>query len=608
MDELEMNELQEQETVAEGIREFAEEVAESAEETMQEPVQKTAEKGGSNLIGMIAGFAILLAFLAVIWMSPAGSGVKDTGVFYAKDNGLYFYDLKNEPYLVQEEISNGGSYHYFYTAWGAGVAEDNADAYYTANIQADGTYDLYYKNVKKNAEPQLVKNGVSDYKASKNGDTAAFLHQQEDGLYLSLFDGKETFDVSKEMKLEEDAYVLSEDGKYLVYRDAYGILQAAEVKNPAEPVALTDNCPLYALAKETGILYFVSMADESYSIYSYDFKDEPVVVAENVNFMELMPNGRDLLYGVTPAENIPYAELIEDDMAETDAAMTEDDENYGQKLMRDEIRAAMKNGEGIKPVLMEYYLLSNGKATMVADRVISAAAAKGEGNFVTGYQAKEVKPISMSMLSGGLQMVEMLYYMSLSYGGMDVFLADGNGNVEILTGASIKPESLKVSSDGTKAAYLMENANTGGNILIQMEIGKAAEAAAVQMDVEEFEFVGKNDLFYYYAYEGGAGKLAKAGDGDNSISAVSGVQFAKDMGRVYYLLLDMNTGNGKMEWWDGENRETIDGGIFAFQYKGGGKAALLYQYDVMEQTGDLGYYDGKGVTMLDEDITAIFID
>ena len=80
------------------------------------------------------------------------------------------------------------------------------------------------------------------------------------------------------------------------------------------------------------------------------------------------------------------------------------------------------------------------------------------------------------------------------------------------------------------------------------------------------------------------------------------------MGRVYYLLLDQNTGNGKMEWWDGENRETIDGGVFAFQYKGNGKAALIYDYDIVNLTGNLGYYDGKGVTMLDEDVTAIFIN
>ena len=115
-------------------------------------------------------------------------------------------------------------------------------------------------------------------------------------------------------------------------------------------------------------------------------------------------------------------------------------------------------------------------------------------------------------------------------------------------------------------------------------------------------------LFYYYDYANNVGKLAKAGDGENSIDGASGVQFAKDAGRVYYLLLDQNTGNGKMEWWDGENRETIDGGVFAFQYKGNGKAALVYDYDLVTLTGGLGYYDGKGVTKLDEDITAIFIN
>ena len=145
-------------------------------------------------------------------------------------------------------------------------------------------------------------------------------------------------------------------------------------------------------------------------------------------------------------------------------------------------------------------------------------------------------------------------------------------------------------------------------MLMQMEIGKAAEAEALQKNVEEFAFTGRNELFYYYDYANGAGKLAKAGEGDNSITDASGVQFAKDMGRVYYLLLDQNTGNGKMEWWDGENRETIDGGVFAFQYKGNGKAALVYDYDLAKLTGDLGYYDGKGVTMLDEDVTAIFIN
>jgi len=331
-------------------------------------------------------------------------------------------------------------------------------------------------------------------------------------------------------------------------------------------------------------------------------------VAENAQYMELMPNGKDLLYGVKPTEIIPYSELLEDDMAEIDAAMKEDDPNYEQKLMRDTLREAMKSGEGLEPLMQEFYILSNGKATLVADNVVSAVAvADSEQNFVTGYKARPFQPLYLSVIGGGLEMVDMIYYMSLNYGGMEPFLADANGNVEVLTGSGVLPNTVKVSSDGSKAAYLATDEATGSNVLMEMEIGKAAEAAALQMNVEDFAFVGKNDLFYYYDYANGAGKLAKAGEGDNSISDASGVHFAEDVGRVYYLLLDQNTGHGKMEWWDGSNRETIDGGIFAFQYKGNGKAALLYDYDLISQVGDLGYYDGKGVTMLDEDITAIFM-
>lgn len=630
MDDMEKKEELEQEgTVAEEIEETAEDVSEvkeiSAEAAETETTEESAveeveeaeepaeaapvkqEKGGSNVIGMIAGLVLFVAFLAVVWMSPVGSSGKDTGVFYAKDNDLYFYDMKNEPYLLQEGISAGGGYNYFYSAWGAGVSQDNEDVYYTANVRADGTYDLYYKDLKTGAEPIRAAVDVSDHIVSENGDMAAFLEKFEDGLHLSLFDGKESYAVSSEMSLEEDVYALSKNGKYLVYRDAYDILHATKTEFPAAPVALTDDCPLYALAEDT--LYFVSKAEDVYNIYSYDFENEPVLVAENAQYMELMPNGKDLLYGVKPTEIIPYSELLEDDMAEIDAAMKEDDPNYEQKLMRDELRAAMESGEGLEPLLQEFYLYSNGKATLVVDNVVSAVAVKDcDQNFVTGYKAKAFQPLYLSVIGGGLEMVDMIYYMSINYGGMQPFLADAAGNVEVLTGSGVLPDSLKISADGTKAAYLMTNENTGGNILMQMEIGKAADAGAVQMDVEEFAFVGKNDLFYYYEYADGAGTLAKAGEGDNSISAASGVHFAKDTGRVYYLLLDQNTGHGKMEWWDGENRETIDGGIFAFQYKGNGRAALIYDYDLMKQTGDLGYYDGKGVTMLDEDMTAIFIN
>ena len=616
MDELEKKE--ELEPVVEEIEEVVEEPKEEpAEEATEEPaeetetgerpVEKTAEKGGSNVIGIIVGAALFIAFLAVVWMTPVGKVVKDTGVLYAKDNDLYYYDMKNEPYLLQEDISAGGGYNYFYSAWGAGVSQDNEDLYYTANVQAEGTYDLYYKDLKADDAAELVDSGVIDHKVSKNGEVVAYLAMKGDSLELRHFDGKEKRVAEEGMKLEEDVYSLSADGKYLAYKDAYDMLCATRTDLADPATKLTDDCPLYALAEDT--LYFVSKADGMYNIYSYDFKNEPVLVAENAQYMELMPNGRDLLYGVKPTEIIPYSELLEDDMAEIDAAMKEDDPNYEQKLMRDELREAMKSGKGLEPLLQEYYILSNGKARLVADHVVSAiAVADSDKNFITGYKAKPFQPLYLSVIDGGLEMVDMIYYMSINYGGVQPFLADGVGNVEMLDGSGVQLNTMQVSPDGSRAAYLVKDENSGENMLMQMKIGKAAEAAVVQKNVKEFAFVGRNDLFYYYDFANGAGKLGKAGEGDNSIDAASGVQFAKDAGRVYYLLLDQKTGNGKMEWWDGETRETIDGGVFAFQYKGNGKAALVYGYDPAQLTGDLGYYDGKGVTKLDEDITAIFIN
>lgn len=592
------------------VEESAEETVEAEEPAAEEtPVaEKATEKSG--IIGIVIGLAAFIAILAFCWMSPAGGSVKDTGVMYAKDNALYLYDLKNEPYLLQENIADGGSYHYFYTAWGASVAEEGDWAYYIANIDETGAADLYRKNMKDAAaEGELIDSNVYDYMASKDGEVVAYLAMDDDSLELRIYNGKESTVIADGMHLEDGVYSLSADGKYLVYTDAYDMLCATETNGAATAAVLTDDSPLYVLAEEAGILYFVSKAEDSYNIYSYDFNSEPALVAENASYMELMPNGKDLLYGVMPAEIIPYSELLIDDMAEADAAMTEDDENYEQKLMRDEIRVAMESGEGIQPMLQEYYVLANGKATLVADNVISAIAVDSERPFVTGYKALEFQPIQLSMVSGGLEMVEMIYYMTLNYGGMEVFLADGNGNLETMTGTEVQLDTIKISKNGQKAAYLATDAATGGNVLMQMTIGKAAEATAVQTNVEDYAFLGGNGpLCYYYDYANGAGTVGSV-ESDRTITGALGVQFAEDVEEVYYIA-DANsiTGLGQMQHWDGSGEPVIvDGGVFAFQYKGNGKAAVLYNYDVAAGTGDLGYYNGKGVTMLDEDVTALFM-
>ncbi len=614
-EELEQKEISEQEMkaveeVTEAVAEEVQETAETAEEEQEEmPVEKKpAEKG--NLLGIIVGLAVFIALLGYLWMNPMGGSGRDTGVLYAKDNDLYYYDLKNEPFLLQEEISDGGSYHYFYNAWGASVAEEGSAVYYLADIDENGAGDLYCMD---GAEAEQLDEGVVDFMVSKNGKAAAYLKKGEHNVELRYYSEGMIFVISEEMQLAEDSYSISSDGTYLIYQDAYSLLNAAKIL-PGEGIVsekLTEDCPLYTLAEDAGVLYYVAKAEGNYNIYSYDFETEPQLIAENASYMELMPNGKDLLYGVKSAEKVLYQDIIVDDMAEIDAAMKETDENYELKLQRDAIREAAANGEGIDPLMLEYYLLSGGEARLVVDNVVSAVAvADSEKNFVTGYKARDFQPVYLSVVGGGLEMVDMIYYMSLNYGGMEPFLADDKGNIEILTGPGVLPNTLRVSSDGSRAAYLTENPNTGGNILLQMEIGKAADAGAVQENVEKFAFIGGNGpLCYYYEYANGTGTLASV-NSERTITDAAGVEFAKDVKEVYYIRdIDNTTGVGMMEHWDGKGEPTIvDGDVFAFQYKGNGKVAVIQGYDLQKQTGSLGYYDGKGLKKLDEDVTAIFVN
>ena len=109
-EELEQTVTEEIEETAETVEEIVSETEEPAEEAAPEgeiteetteEVPAKQEKGGSNIIGIILGLVLFVAFLAVVWMAPVGNVVKDTGVLYAKENNLYHYDMKYEPYLLQ---------------------------------------------------------------------------------------------------------------------------------------------------------------------------------------------------------------------------------------------------------------------------------------------------------------------------------------------------------------------------------------------------------------------------------------------------------------------------------------------------------------------------
>ena len=119
----------------EETEELKQEEAKQEEQPAEAPAAQKAEKGG--VLGIVIGLIALIAIVAYAWMNPMGKAV-DTGILYTKDDNLYYYDLKNAPYQVQEGLSNGGTYHYFYTAWGASVTEDGSYLYFSDDVDENG--------------------------------------------------------------------------------------------------------------------------------------------------------------------------------------------------------------------------------------------------------------------------------------------------------------------------------------------------------------------------------------------------------------------------------------------------------------------------------------
>lgn len=592
------------------VAETAEEPkAEEPEESKQEaqpaetPAPQKAEKGG--VLGIVIGLIALIAIVAYAWMNPMGKTV-DTGILYTKDDNLYYYDLKNEPYQVQEGLSNGGTYHYFYTAWGASVTEDGSYLYFSDDVDENGAFVLYRKDAKNaDAVAAQIDTDVYDYMASKDGKVVAYLKKSGETYALCVYDGKEVQTVKTGVNLENDVYALSGNGKYLAFTDTTGLLNAVAVgKNMEDNILpLTDSAETYAMAEQSGILYYVAAGKDGYNIFSYDFKGEPKTAVENVSSMEMMPNGRDVLYCKKSDAEVLYKDIIVDDMAEQDAKLKKGDEGYEQKLQRDEIRKAMKNGEGFEPLLQECYVLTGGKSVRVAGDVVAAVGVDSEQTYVAGYKTKEFTPLHLSVMDGGLDMVEYIYYMSLNYGGMEVFLADTTGKVNLLSGSQPQLDGLKLSENGKKAAYLDTDANTGDTILVEQELGKE-EAETVATNVQSFGYIG-NTLIYYFDYAEGVGTLGAAGS-KTTIANASGVQFTEDA--VYYVAdADETTGNGELRAWDGKAENALAKDVFAFQYKDNGKLVYIGSYDVNAGVGDLYYYDGKEARKLDTGITAIFI-
>lgn len=610
----------------EETKETEESATPKAEENTQEATNTQPQKKGGAVAGVLVGLVAFVAVLAFCWYSMGGKGGEsyaDTGVAYAKENNLYLYDLENEPALVAEGISSGGQYNSYYSAWGTLFSEDGSALYYSTNVTAENTFDLYYRDMNNSGADVLVAEGAADYMLTENGDHIIYTKPKADDEYraeLYLFDGQESYLIDDSVFADGSTYAISGDGSFVMYckledeNSTALALYAKEAKADAEAILLEPSVAIAMMSAQSNKIYYAGLMqteDESaaaeYAAYEYSLGKEPVKILDSVTYLEVMPNGKDVLLMSKGTENVPYSTFIEDDLAESDAALTEaDGEAYTEKQARDEIRAAMAAGEGIEPVLQNVFIYNNDKLTQVAENAIATVAVDNDRPFAVCYVSAEVQKIPISVLDS-LETAEYSYYYGLYYATPNAVLVNASGGNWQLEGTSVAADEIVLSQDGTKVMYYDTDLTTGAKVLKVAKVG--GEVLFEMQNVETARFLGNSDAVGYYKdYENGVGTLGIWDNGNETeIQQVAGVHFAPDQAAVYYLTdMDETTGNGTLFVWKDGAEQQIDTEVSNTQYKYNGKMAYMKQYDFTTGIGDLYYYDGENTKQLDSGVTAIY--
>ena len=610
-------EVQQEETVeAETVTEEAETAEEPvAEPAKTAPVQTAAPaKSGSNIVGIIVGLLVFIGVLALCWkmVGPVGEVHADKGIAYAKDNNLYIYDLENDTYVAAEGISAGGQYNQYYSAWGTTFNEDGSGLYYSTNVRTDGTFDLYYKGVNADSEGVLVGEAVADYMPTKDGAAAIFVKTSADGeAYLYQFVNGTSTLVESNILPESGSYAISNDSSFVMYRksgDNGTALYAKGTAEGEEAVCIHENAATAMMTSDTDEIYFAGAEGEGYAAFVYAYGTEPVKIMDEVTYLEVMPNGKDVLL-MGPTEGlVTYDSIIEDDLEESDALLTEaDGDAYQAKLQRDAIRTAMEGGEGFEPVLQKVYMYSNGKLTEVAASTISAVSVENDRPYAVCYAAGDMEKMPISQL-GSLKDAEQGYYMTLMYTEPKILVVNATGGSWQLEGKNISPANVFLSDDGTMVGYYETDTLTGATMLNIAKLG--AEPSFTMENVEAADFLGTtHDVAYFKDYENGLGTMGVWNGGDPvEVESVGGVHFAVDQNAVYYINnIDQQNGNGDLHVMANGEDTLIDSGVYSMQYKYNGKLAYLKNYDYTANRGDLYYYDGKESKEIDTGITAIFM-
>lgn len=573
-----------------------------------EVVAKAKKLSKKTLI--IGAAALVIIILAIIIIAAVSGGGGDTGpLLYRKDDELFAYGMKGDPFMISDDYEVHGS-----------LTLDGDSLFYTdSGENEDGYthYELYYRDV-NNAESKL-KDADEEKGVRISKDVSSFIARGEAVVYLtnrSDDGGKLRYNTVKgeEVSIDSDvvSYRFSEDGKKIVYLkqdDDEQVLYQVSVNDLESPKKVASDVEsILAVDTETYNTYaFLKANDDGTSnLYLVDKDGEADKILSDVDDWTWGGKDYDDLF-LYVAEEIEYTldDLVEDDLDDDDSeALREESEDDPYLVYAYTIYKL--DGSEVVEVLTE-----TSSATIGTEYIIYGPAPSVGEKLDLSDVVDEVGYWWWDIATYALY--------GEDYGGNSAVFAcklDGGEPYEVLDAESMEEVEMVDFDYDTNTIYLLDEYDYDDDVgvlkAIKLGAKGAEEPVEIYDEVAEFYLVDSNVFYLADMNKSGTEGTAYLWNGKDAekiaddVWSISG-RTANEDDSVIIVWQDYDEGSATLNLWNGKKLETIDEDVYMTEvlYKGDGNLFYLKDYNEGKSRGELYQWNGKEAVSIDDDVTEL---
>lgn len=528
---------------------------------------------------VVAGAVVVAggAFAASNLLGSSSSGDVPSHLVYFKDDSMMMINLKKkkaEPVELTDSYTKGDG---FLGVWRTTyLSKDEKYVAYIEDYNGDD-YDLFLAKVSKPQDGVKIDSKVSRYTLLDNHNV---IYKKKDTLYL--YNGKESVKLAKDV----NNYYLDENQKNICWSESdkgevtYYYQDIAQ-KNKA--VKLDSDPDSFFVGKNLNKFYSLKEG----SLYALDQTGKKEKVAKDIE--DILLSNRDLgmfYYTKMDTKEIPYIDLVYDDTGE----------------MTDYNRERLSEDTFEMPVIELYFF--DGKEERLVSSQFSGrqeTVLDEKGQYCLYWEVPDLESVQAPWSK-----MRESSWRSCVQEAIDeervLVLASGAQKLSefediICRGSMIHLDSKKLY------VYTVDEDGEDGVIWVTSlaENGKLEE---YDDDAEDAHLLFANDqgLYYLKDYESDGGDLYFNGE-----EIGSDVVMARKIGdsKLTAIVSDYDTGDRSfaLSLWNGKKETSVGEDVNFSECAEDGTVVLLSDYSYNREEGDLMYFDGKELRMLDDEVS-----